>query len=63
MKRSPSSLCVRLLLAPFLGLIPTLFVPGPQGQSRLDLPRGEVLLAGALDALPKSVAFVKASPR
>jgi acetyl esterase/lipase len=39
------------------------FVLGPQGQNRPDLPRGEVLLAGALDALEKSVAFVKASGR
>jgi len=36
------------------------FVLGPQGQSRPDLPRGEVLLEGALDALERSVAFVKA---
>jgi dipeptidyl aminopeptidase/acylaminoacyl peptidase len=35
------------------------FVLGPQGQTRPDLPRGEVLLGGALDALEKSVAFVK----
>jgi dienelactone hydrolase len=37
------------------------FVLGPQGQSRPDLPRGEVLLEGALDALERSVAFVKAA--
>lgn len=36
------------------------FVLGPQGQKRQDLPRGEVLLQGALDALELSVAFVKA---
>ncbi len=35
------------------------FVLGPQGQNRPDLPRGEVLLGGALDALEKSVQFVK----
>jgi len=35
------------------------FVLGPQGQTRNDLPRGEVLLGGALDALEKSVLFVK----
>ncbi len=35
------------------------FVMGPQGQTRNDLPRGEVLLEGALDALERSVAFVK----
>jgi dienelactone hydrolase/ketosteroid isomerase-like protein len=37
------------------------FVLGPQGQRRPDLPRGEVLLQGALDALDLSVAFVKAA--
>ncbi len=37
------------------------FVLGPQGQSRPDLPRGEILLPGALDALEQSVAFVKAA--
>ncbi|HSD65838.1 MAG TPA: prolyl oligopeptidase family serine peptidase [Vicinamibacteria bacterium] len=36
------------------------FVLGPQGQSRPDLPRGEILLQGALDALELSVSFVKA---
>ncbi len=36
------------------------FVLGPQGQKRQDLPRGEVLLQGALDALELSVSFVKA---
>jgi len=35
------------------------FVLGPQGQNRPDLVGGEVLLGGALDALEKSVAFVK----
>ncbi len=35
------------------------FVLGPQGQNRPDLPRGEVLLQGALEALEQSVAFVK----
>jgi len=37
------------------------FVLGPQGQNRPDLPRGEVLLQGALDALELTVAFVKAA--
>lgn len=37
------------------------FVLGPQGQKRPDLPRGELLLQGALDALELSVAFVKAT--
>jgi len=36
------------------------FVLGPQGQKRPDLPRGEVLLEGALDALELSVSFAKA---
>jgi dipeptidyl aminopeptidase/acylaminoacyl peptidase len=36
------------------------FVLGPQGQTRPDLPRGEVLLSGALEALELSVSFVKA---
>jgi dienelactone hydrolase len=35
------------------------FCLGPQGQERKDLPQGEVLLDSALDALEKSVAFVK----
>ena len=35
------------------------FVLGPQGQKRPDLPQGEVLLDSALDALEKSVRFVK----
>ena len=39
------------------------FVLGPQGQNRQDLPRGEVLLAGALDALDKAVTFVKGPSR
>jgi acetyl esterase/lipase len=37
------------------------FVLGPQGQNRQDLPRGEILLQGALDALELSVSFVKAA--
>jgi dipeptidyl aminopeptidase/acylaminoacyl peptidase len=36
------------------------FVLGNQGQKRGDLPRGEVLLQGALDALELTVRFVKA---
>lgn len=36
------------------------FVLGPQGQKRQDLPQGEVLMQGALDALELAVAFVKA---
>ncbi len=36
------------------------FVLGPQGQSRPDLPRGEILLGGALEALDQSVQFLKA---
>ena len=35
------------------------FVLGPQGQERRDLPQGEILLQGALDALERSLAFVK----
>ena len=35
------------------------FVLGPQGQKRQDLPQGEVLLPGALDALELTVSFVK----
>lgn len=38
------------------------FVLGPQGQSRPDLPRGEVLLQGALEALEQSVSFAKSPP-
>jgi dipeptidyl aminopeptidase/acylaminoacyl peptidase len=37
------------------------FVLGPQGQKRPDLKQGEILLEGALDALERSVAFVKAA--
>jgi dipeptidyl aminopeptidase/acylaminoacyl peptidase len=36
------------------------FVLGNQGQKRGDLPRGEILLQGALDALELTVKFVKA---
>lgn len=36
------------------------FVLGPQGQKRPDLPRGEVILQGTLEALELSVSFVKA---
>ena len=32
---------------------------GPQGQKRADLPQGEALFDPALDALKKSVLFVK----
>jgi dipeptidyl-peptidase-4 len=39
------------------------FCLGPQGQKRPDLPQGEALLDSALDALEKSVAFVKAMPQ
>jgi dienelactone hydrolase len=35
------------------------FCLGPQGQKRPDLPHGEVLMDAALDALEKSVLFVK----
>jgi acetyl esterase/lipase len=35
------------------------FCLGPQGQPRADLPNGEALLDSALDALEKSVLFVK----
>jgi len=38
------------------------FVLGPQGQTRSDLPRGEVLLGGALEALELCVKFVKGEP-
>ncbi len=34
------------------------FCLGPQGQTRKDLPNGEVLLDSAIDALEKSVSFV-----
>ena len=36
------------------------FVLGPQGHTRPDLPRGEILLQGALDALERTVQFVNA---
>jgi len=39
------------------------FCLGPQGQKRADLPQGEVLLDSALDALEKSVLFVKGKLR
>ena len=39
------------------------FVLGPQGQKRQDLPQGEVLLDSALDALEKSVKFVRGELR
>jgi dipeptidyl aminopeptidase/acylaminoacyl peptidase len=35
------------------------FVLGPQGHTRPDLPQGEILLQGALDALERTVQFVK----
>jgi dipeptidyl aminopeptidase/acylaminoacyl peptidase len=35
------------------------FVLGPQGHMRRDLPQGEILLQGALDALERTVEFVK----
>ncbi len=35
------------------------FVLGPQGQKRGDLPHGEILMQGALDALERSLLFVK----
>jgi dipeptidyl-peptidase-4 len=35
------------------------FCLGPQGQKRADMPQGELLLDSALDALEKSVLFVK----
>lgn len=38
------------------------FVLGPQGQERGDLPHGEILMQGALDALERAVQFVK-TPR
>ena len=37
------------------------FVLGNQGQKRGDLPRGEILLPGALEALELTVEFVKAA--
>jgi dipeptidyl aminopeptidase/acylaminoacyl peptidase len=39
------------------------FVLGPQGQQRGDLPKGEILMQGALDALDRAVQFVKVSRR
>jgi dienelactone hydrolase len=36
------------------------FVLGPQGQKRADMPKGEFLMQGALDALERAVTFVKA---
>jgi len=36
------------------------FVLGPQGHTRPDLPNGEILLQGALDALERAVQFVEA---
>jgi dienelactone hydrolase len=36
------------------------FVLGPQGQERHDLPQGEILMQGALDALERAVQFAKA---
>jgi len=35
------------------------FVLGNQGQERKDLPRGEILLPGALEALELTVKFLK----
>jgi dienelactone hydrolase len=35
------------------------FVLGPQGQQRRDMPQGEFLMQGTLDALERSVSFVK----
>ena len=35
------------------------FVLGPQGQKRPDMPQGEILMQGTLDALERSVKFVK----
>ena len=35
------------------------FVLGPQGQQRPDMPQGEILMQGTLDALERSVKFVK----
>jgi hypothetical protein len=35
------------------------FVLGNQGQKRGDLPRGEILLPGALEALELTLQFVK----
>lgn len=38
------------------------FVLGPQGQQRGDLPHGEILMQGTLDALERAVQFAKAPP-
>jgi acetyl esterase/lipase len=35
------------------------FVLGPQGQQRRDMPQGEILMQGTLDALERSVKFVR----
>jgi dipeptidyl aminopeptidase/acylaminoacyl peptidase len=35
------------------------FVLGPQGHTRPDLPQGEILMQGGLDALERSLAFIK----
>ena len=35
------------------------FVLGPQGQNRRDLPNGEILLQGGVDALEHSLAFIR----
>jgi hypothetical protein len=35
------------------------FVLGNQGQERKDLPRGEILLPGALEALELTIKFLK----
>ena len=35
------------------------FVLGPQGHDRRDLPQGEILMQGTLDALERSVRFVR----
>lgn len=35
------------------------FVLGPQGHDRRDLPQGEILMQGTLDALERSVRFIK----
>lgn len=35
------------------------FVLGPQGHTRPDLPNGEILLQGTLDALERSIEFVR----
>jgi hypothetical protein len=35
------------------------FVLGPQGQQRRDMPQGEYLMQGTLDALERSLKFVK----